>query len=891
MSTFRSKQLLLFLYILPQIFSGMVMGQQQDSAIVTFELKYDKEILPPNSFYPFKTIGRPKIGVALSGGGIRGLAQIGVLNALSENNIPVDFIAGSSIGAVIGGAYAAGYSPEELWERVKQIDWTSILSDKPARQSLFVEQKKDQEKFLLQVRFEGLTPYIPQAITPGQQLASIIADLIMLSPFGYVTKFDSLHIPLRILTTDLTSGEKVLFNHGNLVDAMRASIAIPLLFTPLEYENKLLADGGLVDNIPVADAKTGNVDLVIAIDTTSPLRPKEELGLPWKMADQVTSIMQVGRNQEMLNEADLVISLEDEKRSSTDTRDLHLLFDVGREKTLENIDAINSLIEARQINRTSKKYFIENIRYEHVDPLIIQFILNCIEGVPPCEISSDEIYRTLEKIYQIGYFKDVRAKIGFNSESTTLIISAQANPVLNGILFTGNHSVSDSALSAQIESTLHLPINAFKSQKDILSILKQYRKKGYALARVKDCLYDSTNGLLTISIDEGYLNDIIITGNVRTKKHVILRELGIKRGSIFNLHEVKAGIVNIYATGLFETVTFSVDEPNSRLRNLVIKIKERPFEVARIGGRYDNERSGIGHLEIAEDNLLGTGTKLVSYLSYGSLDQDFGLKMYADRLFRSYTSFTFDVYHNRKQQHTYAGHQQIGEYNQETSVINFSVGQHITRVGTVSLEGGLRYVHMQPLSGRVFQTGDLNLKTLTLRSLTDSRDVYPFPKSGNRHEFFYEYATGKYKGSDLSFFKVFSSFESWFSFRTKHTVHTRLTWGSSDQTAPFSEQFNLGGQQNFLGLRKEEWVGRHLLLGGIDYRFNVPLKLPISTYLSIHYALGAVWKNAVDVKAKNFINSVGVSFSVNSPLGPISAAYGWVSDGRDRFYFSIGHSF
>ena len=180
-------------------------AQKNDSTIAVIKLQFEETTKPPFSFLPYKSLKRPKVGIALSGGGLRGLAQIGVLHVLVENNIPIDFIAGSSIGAVIGGAIAAGFHPDDLWNIASKIEWENIISDAPPRSSLYIGQKAEQAKYLFQLRFQGLKPYLPQAITPGQQLANTLSDLIMTAPFGYISNFDSLNIPIRIITTETKS--------------------------------------------------------------------------------------------------------------------------------------------------------------------------------------------------------------------------------------------------------------------------------------------------------------------------------------------------------------------------------------------------------------------------------------------------------------------------------------------------------------------------------------------------------------------------------------------------------------------------------------------------------------------------------------------------------------
>ena len=273
-------------------------------------LKYGKTEKSRYCFIPYKQLQRPKIGLALSGGGARGFAQIGILQVLEEHNIPIDFIVGTSIGSIIGGLYAAGYSPDQIVEITKIIDWANIMVDKPPRTNLFIAQKQESGKAILQLRFSGTTLSIPQAITPGQKLTSILNSLTLRAGFQTSSNFDQLKIPFRALACDLVTGHKVLLKDGNLAEAMRSSTAVPLLFEPVTRNNMMLVDGGLINNIPVDEVRELGADLVIALDTSSELNEKSNLKVPWKVADQVTSIMQAEKNKNQRVAADVLIQPE-----------------------------------------------------------------------------------------------------------------------------------------------------------------------------------------------------------------------------------------------------------------------------------------------------------------------------------------------------------------------------------------------------------------------------------------------------------------------------------------------------------------------------------------------------------------------------------------------------
>jgi NTE family protein len=196
----------------------------------------------------------PKIGLVLSGGGARGLAHVGVLKVLEEMRIPISYVAGTSMGAAVGGLYAAGIPADELEEIFLAFDLTASFSDAPSRQDLSFRRKEDDRTFLVKTHIglgkKGLK--LPRGFVEGQ---TFVTELRKLS---HVTEplasFDQLPIPFRAMATDLGSGHPVVLDSGDLVKAIRASIAISPLFTPIEIDGRLLADGGYLRNIPVETA-------------------------------------------------------------------------------------------------------------------------------------------------------------------------------------------------------------------------------------------------------------------------------------------------------------------------------------------------------------------------------------------------------------------------------------------------------------------------------------------------------------------------------------------------------------------------------------------------------------------------------------------------------------
>lgn len=234
---------------------------------------------------------RPKIGLVLSGGGARGAAHVGVLQVLEQMQIPVDYIAGTSMGAIIGGLYASGLTAAEVETALSDIDWDDVLIDSPARNRLSYRHKREDDDFLIASRmgFNRGEVQLPAGLLQGQKLLLLLRTLTL--PVSEIHDFDQLNIPFRAVATDISTGQQVILKQGDLATSMRASASIPSAFSPVELNNMLLVDGGVSDNLPVQVVRDMGADIVIAVDISTPLSEKHQLTNVLSIADQLTGIL------------------------------------------------------------------------------------------------------------------------------------------------------------------------------------------------------------------------------------------------------------------------------------------------------------------------------------------------------------------------------------------------------------------------------------------------------------------------------------------------------------------------------------------------------------------------------------------------------------------------
>jgi NTE family protein len=222
---------------------------------------------------------RPRVGLVLSGGGARGVAHLGVLRVLEELRVPVDCIAGTSMGALVGGAYSAGVPVEEIIARVEGVDWDDLFNDEPPRTEKPFRAKQDDYLSLFRMEFglRGWRPLLPTGVVSGYKFEFFLRELTARAGNFADRDFDDLPIPYRSVGTNLETGRMKVFERGDLVKAMRASMSVPGAIAPVDVEGVLYVDGGLLHNLPVDIARAACADVVIAVNLGSPLLPRSEL--------------------------------------------------------------------------------------------------------------------------------------------------------------------------------------------------------------------------------------------------------------------------------------------------------------------------------------------------------------------------------------------------------------------------------------------------------------------------------------------------------------------------------------------------------------------------------------------------------------------------------------
>jgi len=853
-------------------------------------------------------IEKPKVALVLSGGGARGAAQVGVLKALIENGIKPDLIVGTSFGSIVGGLYASGYTIEQLDSILINTNWNEIVSPSSAkkRTNLFVEQKITEDRSILTLELDGLRPVIPTSVSTGQNLVNFLNQLIIQAPLHSKKNFDELLIPFRAVCTDLLTGKPVVIYDGDLGEAMRASSSVSFLLSPIPRDSFLLADGGLIANIPVRIAKQLGAEIVIAVNTTSPLRTEEELKYPWFLADQVVSIPLKTLEQLDLQEADFVITPEI-FHQSTDFGGLDSLIIKGYEKAKQIAPSIKEAIENEYLKRLDRKSFdIRTIKYQGSGNSKIDLsILNLMKFN---EFNSSTLLKNFYELCEED-FSYIEMNLFPEKDYLTYKLRWKEKPVIKEVFVNNAASLIKIGIYDDIMKIKGKRFDEEKIADHFLNVLRKLRSMNLSLLTIEKIDFDERNRILNVNFTSGEVDSIIILGNNKTNYDVIAREIVVRQNQIFDIEDLKKSMTNLESTNLFENVFAYYLQENGR-ENLFFKVKEKNTGLARFGLRSDNERNVQIALDIRDENFNGTGTEIGGQFFGGLRNYFVGLEHRSNRIFRTYLNYKLNVFYSFLNRYYYGDSPnntdtrwervQIGSYDVRKSGISFSIGSQVEKLGTVFLETRYELARFNPNNISGLNKSDFNFSVLKLSTLFDSRDKYPFPTEGIFLNTFFE-ASIRVFGGKTSYSKIYFEYESNTTYFNRHRLTTKLIFGFGDETLPLFEQFRLGGQSSFFGLRDDDLLGRQIFVTSLEYQFYFPFKIFFDTYLKVRYDLGGIWKNAASIKFDELRHGLGFTIAFDTPIGPADFSVGRsfyirsdllkrpLSLGPYLFYFSIGY--
>jgi len=851
----------------------------------------------------------PRVGLALSGGGARGLSQIGVLKALEEAGIQVDLIAGTSIGSIVGGFYSSGYSVTELDSVAINTDWEDLLSigGTTSRTELFIDQKVTEDRAIFTLRLDGLKPILPTSFNEGVKFSNYLTLQTLLAPVHAKDSFDDLLIKFRAVCTDLVSGNPVIIDRGSLARAMRASSSVTFFLSPVKRDDLTLVDGGLVENIPVKTVKGMGADIIIAVNTTSPLHKLDDLDVPWLVVDQTVSIPMKQLDKEMLSEADIIIEPNLENNTATNFTNIDSLILKGYKSALPHISTIKAKIDSFAFGQIKlEKHYIRNILFDKDTSQLVNSFYNKYSSVD--SVSNSTILLDLLTLYKTGLFENIQANIIQNEDSTNLKFVYTPVAVIKGVAVVSGSGIEKSKIDSILNYLIGQTYKPREIVNSIIEVLKHYRKNGYLLAKCSDVEFDKTTGHLKVFFNDGIISKVII--DAYTSKTVVEREFPVQSGNYFSYDVVKEGLTGLRSTGLFNDINLSVKETEEG-NILKLSLKERVSSLLKVGFLVNNFYKAQLGLDLREVNLFGDGTEIGLFLFGGASNRAYILEHIAHRVFNTYLTYKISAYYKFNDIGVYERipsatektftSTQTGEYRQIFYGASLSLGTQMQKFGKLIFTGKYQIDRVKNINGNTVEPYETKIVSLKIGSSIDSRNKYPYPDDGVYFDGYYETAQS-FLGGDEGFILVGMDFRYLFKISKTHVVASRIHIGFGDKTLPLSEQFTLGGQYSFFGAHEFEFRGRQIALASLKYQFKLPFKIFFNTYLWFRYDLGATWRTQELIRFKDLKHGIGGTVSFDTPIGPADFSIGRsfllrkdlpdnpLSWGDILLYFSIGHA-
>ena len=386
-------------------------------------------------------VSRPKIGLALGGGGAKGGAHVGVLEVLEELRIPVDYIAGTSIGAALGGLYASGMSVPELKALLEALDWQNLLSDRPPRGHQPFRLKSTDRRIpsRLEIGFNGGQFRLPTGIVTGQNVELTLRSATL--PVAHLRSFEELPIPFVAVAADLVTGEMVVMDSGDLSTAMRASMSLPGVFSPVEFQGRILVDGGLVRNLPVDVVRAMGADVVIAVDLTPPLYQADELESAIEVSTQTLRISTlqntVPQRESLVQGRDVLLRPDVTDVPIREFRSLTATFDAGAEIARaagEDLAQWGLDPEAYQASRAGRRRVEERpqtVDFVRIDgaqglsPATLRARLGLSPGEP---LLAETLERALNRVFAMGLYQGVDYSLVEDGDAFGLLVHVTEKP-------------------------------------------------------------------------------------------------------------------------------------------------------------------------------------------------------------------------------------------------------------------------------------------------------------------------------------------------------------------------------------------------------------------------------------------------------------------------------
>lgn len=471
-------------------------------------------LLPSNSFAQ-DTIRKPKIGLVLSGGGAKGFAHIGVLKVIEEAGIKIDYIGGTSMGAIIGGLYAAGYNAHQLDSIFKKADYDAVMQDFTPRSSKNFYEKRSDEIYAFTLPFNKFKIGIPTALSKGLYNYNLFNRLT--HDVRFVSDFKHLPIPFICIATDAETGDEVVLNNGYLAQALAASGAFPTLYSPVVIDGKYLIDGGVVNNYPIQEIKKLGADIIIGVDVQDELKERDELQDATRILVQISNIQMIKKMELSKKLTDIYIKPDVTEYSVISFDQGEKIIKKGEEAAHKVIDQLKKLgTNYTNTYKTIPKLESDSLTIKYINTPKLKnytraYVLGKLRFRNNSKITYSDLKRGIENLNGTQNFKVINYSFEKDNDEEILNLDLEENPIRTFLRF-GLHY--DDLFKSGILVNLTQKKSLFKN--DVISAdvvlgdnfrynFDYYIDNGFYLSFGVKSKYSSFNRNITTDFGEGLI--------------------------------------------------------------------------------------------------------------------------------------------------------------------------------------------------------------------------------------------------------------------------------------------------------------------------------------------------------------------------------------------------
>jgi NTE family protein len=402
---------------------------------------------------------RPRLGLVLSGGGAKGFAHVGALKVFNEAGLRFDYVGGTSMGSIIGSLYALNYHPDTIAAIIRAQDWDATMNDRIPRAYIPIEEKQNADRFIITFPIKERKVRVKEGLVAGQLVDLLLAKY--LSPAYKINDFSKLPVPFLCIATNLEDGTSVVLRDGILHRAVRASMSIPSFFNPVTLDNRLLVDGGVVNNFPVEEVRQAGADFIIGVDVQTGLHPADRLTSMFTILDQVTSFYRQSANERAVALTDIYLKPNLSEFDMMSFADYEAIMKRGEEaarsvlpqlkRLADSLDRLEHRPAATLEGKPIDSVFVTFLQYNGLKRVSKEFIDGILEVSPLSWVSLNKLTENMKRAYGSGFFEFINYHFLATPEGTGLVINV--SEAGSGIIGAGIHYDNDYKAALLLNAT------------------------------------------------------------------------------------------------------------------------------------------------------------------------------------------------------------------------------------------------------------------------------------------------------------------------------------------------------------------------------------------------------------------------------------------------------